>query len=306
MTTSHVLALDVGGTGIKGALLDPDDRATATLSCPTPRGQGPQAVLRAITDTANALLRRAGKEGLDVAHAGVVVPGIVDDGRGHVIYSANLGFRDEPLSVRLTDGLGLPVTVGHDVRAAALAESSLGAAAGRRHTLFMALGTGIAGAFITDGHVLHSDGWAGEIGHLTIDPHGRDCACGSRGCLETIASARAVAEAFTRRTGIPVGGAADVADRLLDGDPNAREVWARAVDALAQATAVLTTVLGPDTVVVGGGLGDAGELLLAPLREALADRLTFHRRPEIVTAALGSRAGCVGAGLIARGASARS
>ncbi|WP_121831001.1 ROK family protein [Streptomyces sp. S1] len=300
MTAGHVLAMDVGGTGIKGALLGPGDQTVLTLSRPTPGGHAPDAVLRAITEAARELLRQAGKKGIDVGIAGVVVPGIVDDTRGHVLYSANLGIRDEPLALRLTTALGIPVVVSHDVRAGALAEAVLGAAVGRRHSLFVAIGTGIAGAFVTDGHALHSDGWAGEIGHITIDPHGRDCACGGRGCLETIASARAVAEAFTRRTGIPVTGAADVAGRLLGGDPDAHEVWRRAVDALAEATAILTTTLGPDTVVVGGGLGNAGELLLAPLRDALADRLTFHRRPAIVRAALGSRAGCIGAGLTAR------
>ncbi|MFJ9429315.1 ROK family protein [Streptomyces sp. NPDC101490] len=305
MTGGHVLAVDVGGTDIKAALIGPDDLPVATLLRPTPSATGPDTALRAITGTARTLLEQAEKQNIGVDSMGVVLPGIIDDTRGQVLYSARLALRDEPLAARLGDALELPVALGHDVRAAALAEATFGAA-DRRHMLFMAVGTGIAGAFVTDGHILHSDGWAGEIGHITIDPRGADCPCGSRGCLETIASARAVAEEFTHRTGIPVTGASDVADRLLEGDPNARAVWDRAVDALAEASAILITVLGPDTVVVGGGLGDAGELLLTPLRDALTDRLTFHRHPAVTQAALGSRAGCIGAGLLARRAQSRA
>ncbi|MFE9040220.1 ROK family protein [Streptomyces sp. NPDC007818] len=295
MTAAHVIAVDVGGTTVKGALVTSDHRIVAETRRPTPRHQGPDEIIRVIVETVDELRNH----GLVVTRAGIVVPGIVDDDRGYVVLSTNLGLREVPLAARLRQLVGLPVTVGHDVRAGAVAEASLGAAAGRRHALFMAIGTGIAGAFITDGHLLCSDGWAGEIGHLTIDPRGPDCPCGSHGCLETLASARAIADAFTRHTGIRVDGAADVAQRVLDGDPMARVVWDGAVGALAEAAALLTTALGPEIIVIGGGLGDSGELLLGPLRDRLADLLTFQRVPTVVRASLGSRAGCVGAGRLA-------
>ncbi|MFJ6521591.1 ROK family protein [Streptomyces filamentosus] len=292
-------AVDVGGTSIKSALLADDHRTLLTLRHPTPRHQGPHAVAQAVAGAVSELRRLGAEQELDVVRVGVAAPGIIDDDRGHLLYSANLGLRDEPLAARLTDLLSLPVTLSHDVRAAALAEAALGTT-GARHLLFLALGTGIAGAFITDGHLVSSDGWAGEIGHLTLSPDGPSCACGGRGCLETLASAHAIALAYTARTGMPVRGAAEVAHRLLDGDPNAREVWAVAVDALATALAALTTVLGPDAIVIGGGLAQAGELLLAPVRDRLEDRLTFHRRPALVRTVLGDLAGCVGAGLLAK------
>ncbi|MER5741469.1 ROK family protein [Streptomyces sp. NPDC002262] len=297
-TTPVTAAVDIGGTSIKSALLSDDHRTLLTLRHPTPHRQGARAVTQTVAGIVSELSRLGTRQGLDVIRVGVAAPGIVDDQRGHLVYSANLGLRDEPLAAHLTELLCLPVTLGHDVRAAALAEATLGKAGGR-HLLLLALGTGIVGAFITDGRLVSSDGWAGEVGHLTVSPDGPTCACGGRGCLESLASARAIALAYSARTGGPVRGAAEVAHRLLDGDPDARDVWAVAVDALTTALAALTTFLGPDAIVIGGGLAEADELLLAPVRDGLDDRLTFQRRPTIASTVLGDMVGCVGAGILA-------
>ncbi|GJF33144.1 sugar kinase [Kitasatospora sp. NE20-6] len=306
-----VLALDVGGTGMKGALLDRGAGVLVAERCPTPRSDGPEAVVDAIVSALRSLHRRAAERSLTVRRAGVVVPGIVDAGRALAVRSANLGWRDLPLGALLTERTGLPVTLGHDVRAGALAEVRLGAARGVRDALFVAIGTGISAAIVHDGRLLTAGGYAGELGHLVVEPDGPRCACGAAGCLEAVASAAGIAAAYTALTGRPVGGAADVAARLggghgdgngngngdIDGDEAARVVWRRAVDGLGTALTAAVTLLAPEVVVLGGGLAESGGLLLDPLRACLDRKLTFHRRPRLVTAALGDRAGCLGAGL---------
>ncbi|MFE2560523.1 ROK family protein [Streptomyces sp. NPDC059352] len=293
-----VLGLDVGGTGMKGAVLDHDMRPLETLRRPTPRADGPLAVVDAIADTLLTLNAMASERALPVHHAGVVVPGIVDDDLRQAVWSANIGWRDLPLATLLEKGTGLRVALGHDVRAGGLAEHALGAARGARNVLFVAIGTGIAAALVCDGKPISSGGYAGELGHVVVESGGRPCACGSAGCLETVASATAVAAAYTARAGRTVTGAADVAALALQGDPVARAVWQQAAEGLADALATAATLLAPETIVLGGGLAEAGELLLAPLRAGLEERLTFQRRPSLVRAELGDWAGCLGAGLV--------
>ncbi|MFJ8659759.1 ROK family protein [Streptomyces sp. NPDC093795] len=294
-----VLGLDVGGTGMKGAVLDHDLRPLETVRRPTPRAEGPLAVVDAITDTLLTLNAMADERGLPVHHAGVVVPGIVDDERQRALWSANIGWRDLPLAALLEERTGLRVTLGHDVRAGGLAERALGAARGARNVLFVAIGTGIAAALVCDGEPISSGGHAGELGHVVVEPGGQPCACGGTGCLETVASATAVAAAYTARAGRAVIGAADVAALAVRGDPVARAVWQRAADGLADALATATTLLAPESIVLGGGLAEAGDLLLDPVRAGLGERLTFQRPPALVRAELGDWAGCLGAGLAA-------
>ncbi|MFF0473418.1 ROK family protein [Streptomyces sp. NPDC004284] len=293
-----MLALDVGGTGMKGAALDRAMRPVVSLRRPTPRGDGPTAVVDAIAETLLALERLAAERGLRVAHTGVVVPGIVDEGLRRAVWSANIGWRDLPLAALLESRTGLPVALGHDVRAGGAAECALGAARGARNVLFVAVGTGIAAALVTDGRPVRSDGFAGELGHVRVRG-GTACACGGHGCLETLASARAVANAYTAHTGRRAAGAADVAARVREGDPVARAVWDDAADGLAEALAMATSLVAPELVVLGGGLAEADRLLLDPVRDRLAARLTFQRAPALVRAGLGDRAGCLGAGLTA-------
>jgi hypothetical protein len=188
--------------------------------------------------------------------------GIVDDECGVAVFSANLGWRDLPLRSLLAARTGLPVGLGHDVRAGALAEAALGAARGVRDVLFVAVGAGVAGAALVDGRLLVAGGFAGELGHLRVDPAGEPCGCGGRGCVETVASAAAIARRYAARTGRPVAGAAAVAARVRKGDPDAVAVWEEAVGALAEGLAAAVTLLAPRLVVVGRGLAGAGELLL--------------------------------------------
>ncbi|MER5433175.1 ROK family protein [Streptomyces sp. NPDC002588] len=297
----HVIALDVGGTGMKAALVGADGTLLHQARRATGRERGPDAVVAAILDFA-AELRAYGTEylGAPAAAAGVAVPGIVDETHGIAAYAANLGWRDVPLRDLLTASLGLPVALGHDVRTGGLAEGRIGAAAGADRFLFVALGTGIAGAIGLDGRVeAGAHGFAGEIGHIVVRPGGTPCPCGQHGCLERFASAAAVSEAWAAECGDPEADAADCAKAVASGDPNAVRVWQRAVDALADGLVTALTLLDPRTLVIGGGLAEAGETLFTPLRDAVRRRITFQKLPEIVPAALGDEAGCLGAGLLA-------
>ncbi|MGP2439043.1 ROK family protein [Streptomyces sp. JW3] len=298
----HVIALDVGGTGMKAALAGPGGELLHQDRRPTGRDRGPEAVVESILEFAADLGALGTRRfGTPPAAAGVAVPGIVDDARGLAVYAANLGWRDVPLRTLLSDRLGgVPVALGHDVRTGGLAEGRIGAGRGADRFLFVPLGTGIAGAIGIDGRVEGgAHGFAGEIGHVVVRPAGVPCPCGQRGCLERYASASAVGQAWAAATGDPAADAADCAKAVDSGDVRALRVWQEAVDALADGLVTALTLLDPRALIIGGGLAEAGETLFTPLREAVARRLTFQTPPSIVPAALGDTAGCRGAGLLA-------
>ncbi|MCI3221431.1 ROK family protein [Streptomyces sp. NBC_00838] len=298
----HVIALDVGGTGMKAALVGTDGALLYEARRATDRERGPDAVVETILGFA-ADLRAYGAEhlGESAVAAGVAVPGIVDAERGIALYAANLGWRDLPLRDLLAARLGgVPVALGHDVRTGGLAEGRIGAGKGSDRFFFVPLGTGIAGAIGIDGAIeAGAHGYAGEIGHVVVRPDGPVCGCGQTGCMETLASAAAVTRAWAAASGDPEADAADCAKAVASGDPRARAVWADAVDALAAGLVTALTLLDPRRLIIGGGLAEAGETLFTPLRAAVEERVTFQKLPEIVPAALGDTAGCLGAGLLA-------
>ncbi|MEU7030436.1 ROK family protein [Streptomyces sp. NPDC046275] len=298
----HVIALDVGGTGMKAALVGADGTLLHEARRATGRERGPEAVVETILGFAEEL-RALGQEryGEPAAAAGVAVPGIVDAARGIAVYAANLGWRDVPMRALLSERLGgIPVALGHDVRTGGLAEGRIGAGNGADRFLFVPLGTGIAGAIgIGSAIEAGAHGYAGEIGHIVVRPGGTECGCGQRGCLERYASASAVSLAWAAAAGDPEADAADCAKAVESGDPVAGRIWQDAVDALADGLVTALTLLDPRTLIIGGGLAEAGETLFTPLRAAVEERVTFQKLPAIVPAALGDTAGCLGAGLLA-------
>ncbi|MFG2642401.1 ROK family protein [Streptomyces sp. NPDC048370] len=298
----HVIALDVGGTGMKAALVGADGTLLHEARRATGRERGPDAVVETILDFA-AELRAYGLEryGEPAAAAGVAVPGIVDAARGIAVYAANLGWRDVPMRALLSERLdGIPVALGHDVRTGGLAEGRIGAGNGADRFFFVPLGTGIAGAIGIAGVIeAGAHGYAGEIGHIVVRPGGAECGCGQRGCLERYASASAVSQAWAAASGDPKADAADCAKAVESGDARAVQVWQEAIDALADGLVTALTLLDPRTLIIGGGLAEAGETLFTPLRAAVEERVTFQKMPAVVPAALGDTAGCLGAGLLA-------
>jgi glucokinase len=298
--TRHVVAVDVGGTETKAALAVGTPTSATALAHRrrrTPRAGDGDGTAKAVVDAVVELVEELAGDA-PVEAVGVVVPGVVDEARGIGVYSANLGWHGFPFADELRGRLELPVAFGHDVRAGGLAEHRLGAARGLTDAVIMPIGTGIAAALVLGGRLHAGAGQAGEIGHVDVG-HGEACGCGQCGCVEARASSAAIARRYTERTGRPVGGAVQVAEAMRAGDPAALTVWEEAVDALARGLLLVTTLLDPQAVVLGGGLALAGDQLVAPLRARLDELATFQRRPELRLAALGDEAGCLGAALLA-------
>jgi glucokinase len=298
---SYVVAADLGGTQIKSGLLGSTADLVGATSSPSPRSGGAESIIAALLETVTARVGECqAATGRLPGAVGVVVPGVVDEDRGVAVRATNLGWRDVPLRSLVADQVGVPVVLGHDVRAGGLAEATLGAGRGARSTLFVALGTGIAAAHVVDGQPQAGANWiAGELGHVVVDRSGSPCTCGQHGCLETIASAAAVERRYAGITCEQGVTAAGVAGLVRAGVPAALQVWDDAVDALATALTMAVLLLDPEVIVIGGGLSRAGATLLDPLRAALAGRFTFRGEPAVVAAQLGEWAGCWGAGLLA-------
>ncbi|WP_181311972.1 ROK family protein [Nocardioides campestrisoli] len=295
MSGAALLAVDVGGTTIKSALVGADGRVLSRQWLAT--GQG-AAAEQAVTDSARHLGRQARDEGLTVVGAGVVSPGVIDPEAGVVRYASNLDWTDVSLSALVRAGLDVPVAVGHDARAAGEAEGLLGAARGRRDYVHVSIGTGIAASLVVGGTlVAGSAGGAGELGHAPVVPDGEACPCGQRGCLEVYASGGGIARRYLELTGRPAT-AREVAERLVT-DRVAQQVWDDAVRAWVTSLASLTLTLEPELVVLGGGLAQAGDALLDPVRAGLRAALTWRTPPAVEVSTLGSDAALTGAALLA-------
>jgi glucokinase len=234
-----------------------------------------------------------------VVGAGVVVPGLVDREAGIATYSANLGWDHLELVQSLGAEWRLPVRIANDVASGGVAEHKLGAGVGTQDLVFVPIGTGIAASIVSGGRLVTGHrGETAEIGHLAVRT-GVRCECGRDGCLEAIASAAAIARRYTGLSGNSVTGAQDVAARLST-DADARQVWEEAVGALADALGIVSLLVGPALVVIGGGLSRAGAVLLDPLRLALRQGTPLVHPADVAASALGDRGGVIGAALLAR------
>jgi glucokinase len=294
-----VAALDVGGTAIKSALTTAAGVEVLRTERETPVSAGVDVVVDAIVSTVAEMRARAD---LDVVGVGLVFPGVVEAGAGVARYSANIGWRDLPIRDIVSERVGLPVAIEHDVRAGGLAELRIGAARGISEALFLAIGTGIAGAIITGGRVIAGPtAMAGEIGHIPVVPDGELCACGQRGCTENYASAAALPRRYRRLAGLPGTApvnAEDVIALARKGDQAATRVFDDAVTVLGRALVIYTLLMDPELIVVGGGLANAGHALLGPIAEQLRQGLVWRNAPPLRLAHFGAAAGRIGAALI--------
>lgn len=297
-----VVGVDVGGTDLKGAVVDYQGRVAMTERRPTHRERGAPAVVENILDFVRELANKASYRPATgrVVAAGVAVPGVVDDEAGVARVSSNLKWHDVPLRRLLQEHLGLPIAIGHDVRAASIAEGLLGAARGCDNYLFLTLGTGVGAAVVMNGvPYVGAHGMGGEFGHMTVQPGGPLCGCGHRGCVEALASAAAVATRYQALAqASTVVTARDVAERTAV-DSVAATVWGEAIAALGIGIANYITLLDPERVVIGGGMAEAGPTLFRPLVERLATEMRFQSAPPVLPAELGEDAGYLGAALMA-------
>lgn len=293
-----VLAVDVGGTQIKSAILDrlgvlgPIRRSRTPRSVDDPGGAVVTAVAQLVAEASGTA---------DFQAVGVAVPGQVDERAGVGIRSTNLGWQDYPFTAALRAGTGRRIALAHDVRAAGEAEARIGAANGFDDVAVVTIGTGIAAALRLGGRSYSGRGLAGELGHTVVVPGGPACRCGRNGCLEAVASADAIARRYEQESGRSVDGAHEVL-RLAgeEGDALARRVWRDAIAALVTGLAQLTALVAPEAIVVGGGLAEAGDALIEPLRDGLSQSCRAGTAPEVLLARLGQDAGTWGAAFAAR------
>ncbi|WP_232851292.1 ROK family protein [Nocardia acididurans] len=294
-----VLGLDVGGTTIKAEISDAAGTVLAANAVATPRGEAAFDAMIELGDKLLATLPDAART--RVRRAAVLLPGVVDSARGIAVFSANVGWRDVEVGTRFTDRWGMPVLIEHDVAAAGWAEWRFGGGRDRDTVCVIIIGTGISGTLSVAGRFVRGAiGQAGEYGHIPVRrTHGIPCPCGNIGCVETVASAAAIARAYARRTGSECSSAADVF-AMIATDPDAQAVVADAVDALADGLVGVVHAVCPEAIVLGGGLAGAGEILAERLHDALTDRLRVIPGPQVVIGEYGARAGLVGAARFAR------
>jgi predicted NBD/HSP70 family sugar kinase len=231
----------------------------------------PQAVLASTAALVQELLTEADGFGVRVQGLGIAVSGDVDRADGVVRYSPFLEWRDVPLAELAGMATGLPVTVDNDVRALTVAEQWFGAGVGLSDFALVTVGAGIGCGLVVHGRVVSgAHGVAGEIGHVAIDPAGPLCHCGNRGCVEAIASDSAIVAGVREATGVHVADAAEALDLAHDGDPGAREVYARAGEAIGRGIATVANLLGPERVIISGEGLAAYDLFAEQIRDAFA------------------------------------
>jgi glucokinase len=296
-----IAALDIGGTKIAGALVDPGGRLLVRARRPTPP-QGDGATVMGAVEQVVAELR-ADPRWADVVAVGIGSAGPVDASVGTVSPVNVPGWRDYPLVAGVTAAAGaLPVVLTGDGVAIAAAEHWIGAARGYDNALCMVVSTGVGGGLVLGGS-LHAGptGNAGHIGHISVDLDGDACPCGSRGCVERLASGPNIARRALDSGWRPAPGveptAAAVAEAARAGDPAALASFDRAAQALAAGIAATATLVELGVVVIGGGVAGAGPLLFEPLRAYLGRyaTLSFTSALKVVPAELGTDAGLVGA-----------
>ncbi|MDI5965354.1 ROK family protein [Streptomyces sp. SL13] len=296
-----VAALDIGGTKIAGALVDGDGRLVTRAQSPTPAGQDGATVMRAVQQVVAALMAHDGWP--HVTAVGIGSAGPVNASTGTVSPVNVPGWRDFPLvdGVRAMTG-PLPVTLTGDGVAIAAAEHWQGAARGYRNALCMVVSTGVGGGFVLGG-VLHPGptGNAGHIGHISVDVDGPLCPCGTRGCVERLASGPNITRYAVEHGWRPAAGTepstAAVAAAARAGDPVALAAFDRAAKALAAGIAACATLVEIEVAVIGGGVAGAGDVLFDPLRSRLREyaTLSFAAGVHVTAATLGTDAGLVGA-----------
>lgn len=316
---THYIGVDIGGTNIVCGLLDESLNLLAKLKKPTGAANGADYVLGLIASMIDELLAGQNLTRAELGAVGMGTPGFVDPERGVSLLSANLKWKDVPVSDKLGERLGgIPVFIDNDVRMYTYGEAARGAGRGYGHVMGVTLGTGIAAAMVNRGELYYGSGFlAGELGHVPFEGEQALCGCGMRGCLETIASATGIARIARER--LERGDesvladwfpserrrdmtAADISRAYDEGDALAKEVLAFVGRSLAKGLAWAITLWSPDVVVIGGGAANAGERLLAPMREALMPLILpmFRERIVIKLAEMNDDAGVVGSAAFAK------
>ncbi len=311
---AYTIGFDVGGTSLKAALVQ-DGKILHRVNAPTPADAEPEVGIQSMVQLIEEL--RAEAAGKPIVGVGMGVAGLIDSPRGVVITSPNLPrWQAVDLASQVHAQTQIPVFIDNDVRAMALGELAYGAGQGAQNMLCLTVGTGVGSAIIIQGDIYRgSTLTAGELGHMmVVHQGGRTCGCGNRGCLETVAGTEGIltlAQQYLKR------GLAPVLQRLLaqgqpltpqliyeaaiQNDAGAIAVFTEVGQWLGQTLAGVVNLLNPERIVIGGGIAQAGDFILAPLRTAIY--LHAFERPalgvEVLPALLGAEAGMIGAAVLA-------
>jgi glucokinase len=312
---SLTVGVDVGGTKVLGGVVDASGKVLASSRRDTPR-EGGIALTKTIAEVALELMQDH-----SITAVGVSAAGFVSSDRKTMLATPNIAdWNGVQLEVELTKLIGLPVVIENDANAAAWGEAKFGAGRNQAHMMMLTIGTGVGGGIVVNNELYRGAfGIAAEFGHLRVVPEGHLCGCGARGCFEQYASG----SALRRHAREAISASPDLARNLLargdgtidgltgqaitdaarEGDAVALAAFQTTAQYLGAGIASLAVLLDPSCVVIGGGVIDAGEILLAPTREAMKRYMPFagkHPYPEIVAAELGNEAGLVGVADLAR------
>ena len=307
----YYVGIDLGGTFIKGGIVDDLGNIILSDKTPTESAGGSEVVAKNIAGLVASLLLKAGLKNTDVVGVGMGVPGMIDSKAGVVTYSNNLGWKDFPIGKRVSELTGLQVKIANDANVAALGEVKFGGGIGADNVVMLTLGTGVGGGAVVEGRLLEGNKGAGaEFGHSCISVGGELCTCGRRGCLEAYASATALIrdtkramQAHPESEMWKVAATLDEVDgetafKVKDTDDAAGEVVKNYIMMLGEGLVNITAVFRPEIILLGGGVSAQGDTLIKPL-QSYVDKHMFAGelgpRVEIKIANLGNRAGLVGA-----------
>ena len=313
MVKTVFLGIDLGGTNTKVALVDEEGMVLERSIIPTRAVRKAEEVVQDIASEAAKLCKRFEERGFKVQAAGIGIPGLIDWEEGVCLLLPNFPnkWKDVPVRRWLEEELSLPVAVINDVRAITLAEKRFGAGKEVQSLVMVAIGTGIGGGVVLNGDLyIGKDGAAGEFGHLTVEPNGLRCGCGSWGCLEAYSSGPAMVaqalRALVHQSDTLIRDMVEndfsrvspkiIAEAAQKGDTIAVEIIERAGYYIGQALSCICVVVNPEMIVIGGGVAQAGELLFKSIEQGLRERLCIIPVDtiQLVPAQLGMDAGAIG------------
>jgi glucokinase len=308
------IGCDLGGTNLRAAIVDVENGSVIhQMNIPTLARDGHDALMKRMAGLFLQIIEWAGLKKEDIGGVGIGVPGVLDLEKGETLFLPNLPgtWPNVPLAATITGQTGLPTVLLNDVRSITNGEWLFGAGRGVDTVAVFAVGTGIGGGLVINGQLhLGIGGTGGELGHMTIDYSGPTCGCGNKGCLEAFASGpaiaamgmKAVTQGLTTRIGEMCGYDLNritpelIAQAAQAGDPIAAEIYERAGFYLGIAAANVCVAVGPRRIIIGGGVGQVGDLLLEPIRRTLHERVTVIpiEQVDVVPSQLGDNAGVIG------------
>lgn len=290
----QILGIDLGGTNIKSGIVEDTGHIHNLRRTPTPSGDHDAS--KAIEILARIVEGYLAEGSVDAV--GLCVPGIVDSDAGVAVFSGTLGWRNIPIAKLLSDLTGIPTFLEHDVTAGGIAELEIGGAKGLNSALILAIGTGVAGCFVLNGEIYRPHSAVGEIGHSPTR-NDRPCVCGKTGCMEMTVSGGAMSRNYESLSGTRLD-PVEIFLAASNSDQHAKQIVDEFYHALAFSIQFVASTIGPQAIVIAGGIGDADPQFKLRVNKELDHVIGIQLRPEIRMSELSGTSGCIGAAFSAR------